>query len=807
MRPDCLAEARSLLTQGEADVFSLDIFDTLLFRRCTFPDGVFERAFFHARLGEDCAHLCETFVQHRTIAESKARAAKLETAGTSEVGIADIYELFPVQVYGLSPADRPRLAEAEFQAELELCMANPDMRALATQAVEKGLRIGLFSDTFWSREQLRRLVRHTLPDLSFDFVYPSCEFGRNKASGLFEVGIAGEGLVPRRMIHIGDHPIADVDAPRRLGIRAIHYPQCDEAFYQILRREDMAARLVRAEHGNMALRADQGLRVLRRMVAARLPSGVSPARQLGAQVVGPLFTGHHHFLMDKIAAFHRPGRKVAVAFAARDGFLPKQVWDHAGCSAAHYLELNRRTTLVAGSHTIKPLLELIEQIPMVDLSVVNNLLKTPVAGAAEYFRGCPHGLAPGAEFAKVLATLLSDAQIREVSALLRAGLMAYLRASLPDLDQLTDLVLVDIGYEGSIQKSLRRIFDLEGLSIRVHGLYLAIVDHNLVGLRDGDTACGFIDDTVMTPIAKMGLLRNITLLEQFSSAPVGACREYRDGKAVREEDRRKPEQLALCAEVRDGVLDFFDAYQAVAEEFGIDPLGQRPLAQQWGLAIMARLLLMSTDAERTLLQELEQDVNLGSSMRMRMLAGEETWRAWHSLPIKDVFQIREPPTWLAGSLTNHLPAAGYSYAMAVFGLLPPDLFAEVTREKIQVAAITGGGSAQLPAALQSTAFGEIRLRIPLIRQHTGSVLAIPLTGAFRRGLLRGVVLQGGNSVAAAVANRVLFPITLESIQPLNAVMDGNFFRAGEGDSHLLIQVPQALEPVAVVTIDIISDVA
>ncbi|MBP0577671.1 hypothetical protein, partial [Campylobacter jejuni] len=79
----------------------------------------------------------------------------------------------------------------------------------------------------------------------------------------------------------------------------------------------------------------------------------------------------------------------------------------------------------------------------------------------------------------------------------------------------TDLVLADLGYSGSVQKALRRVFDLAGLEIRLHGAYLISLDDAFDDIADDDSAAGFISDLVVTPHIKRMLIRNVALLEQI----------------------------------------------------------------------------------------------------------------------------------------------------------------------------------------------------------------------------------------------------------------------------------------------------
>src|SRR5665647_2055077 len=146
-----------------------------------------------------------------------------------------------------------------------------------------------------------------------------------------------------------------------------------------------------------------------------------------------------------------------------------------------------------------------------------------------------------------------------VAAHLRAELLLYLRQQIPNFDYRRDLVLVDLGYSGSIQRALRRIFYIEGIDIRLHGLYLLSIDDAFNRLSGGDTYEGFISDLVVTPHAKRMLTRNVTLLEQMCCSTEGTVRSYRQAVVQRENNSRSDAQRAFTHDVQAGAPVFVAA--------------------------------------------------------------------------------------------------------------------------------------------------------------------------------------------------------------------------------------------------------
>ncbi len=537
-RETVLTEALHLIAEGGAESISFDVFDTMLSRRCTDPNGVFERAFQLAPVSSRSPGHAEAFVQHRRIAENAARKAAFAKHGSPEVGIAEIYARFPCRLFGI---DRPEsLIAAETRAEEDLCHADPDILRLFDAAQERGLRVGFLSDTYWSGEQIAALLRIGLPGRDWDFLYASSDHRVGKGNGLFDLYLRQQKLSATAALHIGDNPASDVHSARRLGIRALHAPQCDVALAAILSREDAVFRSACAATAP-AMRLDRGARTLRRKVLAGLEMP-DAAFAYGARVIGPVLTAFTDFAAARATEIGSiPGRKAAVVFIARDGFLPHAVWAACGHPAAAYVEVNRRTALLSAADDARAMAEFFCRIDGLDLDSARNFLKRDTPRLRKYFARAEDGIVDGAGFAADLPHLLTR---RELATLAREGrqrLLAHLRREIPDFDACTDLVLVDLGYSGTVQKALRRVFDLAGLSHRLHGIYLISVDEDIAAIGAPDTATGLISGTVLLPAPRHALLSNIAILEQISSAPCGSVGGYdKDGGALRETDSRPP---------------------------------------------------------------------------------------------------------------------------------------------------------------------------------------------------------------------------------------------------------------------------
>jgi putative hydrolase of the HAD superfamily len=107
--------------------------------------------------------------------------------------------------------------------------AAPALRALR----ERGMRIGLLSNTHWPREWHERfLARDGVLDLIDARVYTSDLCHTKPHAEAFRAVLAQLGVTPERALMVGDRPIDDISGAKALGMRAVlrpngHVPTAD----------------------------------------------------------------------------------------------------------------------------------------------------------------------------------------------------------------------------------------------------------------------------------------------------------------------------------------------------------------------------------------------------------------------------------------------------------------------------------------------------------------------------------------------------------------------------------------------------
>jgi len=792
-----IATAGALRRAQGASAFSFDVFDTFLVRACTTPEGVFERTYELSGISETHPHVSESFVQHRIQAEARARKIAKERCGSAEVRIADIYSCFPFRLFGLTRDHRDDLAAAEFRAELELCRANLEIVRHYSDARNAGHRIGFICDSYWSSGQLSRLLRTCSPGLTWDFLYASCDHGSSRSDKLFTKYLSEQGIDGAASFHVSDNDDAGAGGARRHGIRSRHVAKASVELASRLEKETALFQLLCPARPS---RLDHGSRTLRRIAAAQSPE-TSPAFNLGLMVLGPVMMAFDAFIDQRRARLSRTGRRIVVAFLGRDGFLAHRVWRETRGDAATYVEINRRVSLVGSADTLTPLAELFGHVTKIDAATFAEIVRVVPPKVARFFARFPDGIATGRELADALPALMSADEIADIASGIRKRLLAYLRLSIPGFDACTDLVLVDLGYSASVQKAMRRIFDREGIGIRLHGTYLLTRDEAFDDIADRDTAEGLISDLVVTPHVKRMLIRNIALLEQICCSGEGSVRDYRGAEVLRAAERRPAEQITLAREIQSGAIAYVTRARSLAQRHNLQPYAALDIAARWAAASLGRLLLLPNDDELALLGPLKHDSNFGNHASTPMLDHELVMNQMIARGLSAAGTSVTPPTWLAGSFAMLSPSHAYIYVLAGADRLPSDVFGETPRGTLQVGLFQANGQASMETiTVYRAGSGELRLRIPISRAMTVSSIALPLARLGRQGILDGIVVQTGDTITDAVASTAATRVTESRLVNAGIERTGSYYSVREDDGCLLIQTDRFDDDIAIYTV-------
>lgn len=615
-------------------VLSLDIFDTVLWRRVPRPTDVF--GLLASRMRD--AGLCPPWVTDATLrrlriaAEDAARRGR-DALGT-EVSLFDIWRAMPDGVFGAAPLEQ--LVEAELLLERELTVVDLDVAEVVKAARKQDIQVVLVSDTYFTDDQLARLLdRPELGPMEGVRIFRSNQHGTAKASGLWEIVLRDLGRSPEQIVHIGDHEVADHEVPGRLGIRTVHYRRLDDDYLDVLEREKEPVRPFGDHAPDLDDRhGDFGLTSLRaKAVHSGVPfttSALDVAWRYGAGVLGPVLTGFAEWAAWKA---HESGTR-RLWCSMREGELLSRLINEAAAARgwdvrAAPVWLSRFVTSLAGLDphdtaavhafvrtgyrlTVRQALSVLELQPgdvpglatELDTVIDNGDIADRVASA---LTETPH-------LCNRLAVTVTAARERMIRSLRDAG-------ALDD----GELTLVDLGWGGTIQRQLARALEIARIDVRPAGLYLATDTRServsMAGLR----AEGYLAQAGHPAHVAATITRSPEIVEQCVNALCGSLIGYtEEGAPVLGQTADSPTQNAERRTVQDGILAFQHMWNRyVTASGGAWPDLARPPAARDRLArILVAALESPTPEEAAVFGNWTHEDNFGSSLVTTLLPAD-----------------------------------------------------------------------------------------------------------------------------------------------------------------------------------------
>ncbi len=207
-------------------LYSFDIFDTILRRKCLSPVAVFHRV--QERLttleADFPSYLVENYVEVRRSCErdvrvQKAQAVREAGSGQLEVTFSEIFARMKA-IFHLDETQLAKLQSMELEIDTEMLEARPDYMARLKDLVAAGEDVFLISDMYLPKEEISSFLHGVDPALCDIPLVVSSEYGHKKDSGeLFKHLFFELDYEYAEWVHYGDNTKADGAKPRTLGIQ------------------------------------------------------------------------------------------------------------------------------------------------------------------------------------------------------------------------------------------------------------------------------------------------------------------------------------------------------------------------------------------------------------------------------------------------------------------------------------------------------------------------------------------------------------------------------------------------------------
>ncbi|KAB7765798.1 rhamnan synthesis F family protein [Xanthomonas maliensis] len=548
---------RLTLSALEAELISLDVFDTLVTRPFLTPEAArnylankVERTFglsgFHAL---------------RELAEARARVRL-----GHDVDISAIYEDLAALSEAAAPI-RQALLEYEIAFEQSLLRPRRGMIEAAAAGQARGKRLIAISDMYLDHVTLKKILPNEVTALPGNW-YVSCETHlRKDDGGIWEWVSTQEAVEKARWLHVGDNELSDIQRPQLHRLLTPVHVIRPSALLDIV----PSLRPLRPADGPQARWQDQlWLGLLANHFAdiadtapeQLLPKPVLSEFSFGYAVIGPLVLdylawltrtalaqGHQHLLF-----LSREGYLLEKAFAVLKGVSPALAQ-----LSGHYFLASRRGTGTPSLHVASDLRSLLGSTYVGNL---HGLVRARLGEAA----------GDVVEAHLDMEALKQDIYLPEMQdatmEMLAPATAALLKLAAEERGHYLDYwhsvvgsgsaLVADIGYAGTIQANLARM-----TGETVNGAYFALnaganrlADNSLASARYFDGRHGEDADS-------SAILRHDLLLETLLTAPTAQFSHFTAGEhaptAVYLQTESTPSYWNCIEKVHAGALAFVNA--------------------------------------------------------------------------------------------------------------------------------------------------------------------------------------------------------------------------------------------------------
>lgn len=562
------------LQAWQVQTVSLDIFDTLLARIDT-PEQL-QRAVCH-KLAQ---HLGNTFKVEAIwqARQASEQALRQQAAAQSLDYECRFSELVPAWIERLLGVPNPELVNFIIYTELELeglaLYVKPGVLPFLQWLKRTNTRILAISDMYLDSQYLYQLLAKFELASYFEAVYSSADHLHCKYSGrLYELVAQEQNLNKATWIHIGDNPRSDYQAACAQGVQGVWFYEKTEL--QRIDQQDLAAR--------MAARASiwsgrYFFSVLQNRLQALTAERDDFYFRYGRDVLGAAFSTFMLGLQERLQ--RKPIEKVF--FVARDGYLFQQMYQSLTGSKPEdaYIYLSRR--VITAASTAEGLTQEQAQVAFYNPKQQGLRSLCKVYGLPEE---CLQPLAVRHGFQdfvepihdwqdpRLLAFLADEdvqACIRPVGAKHRELLEKYLEQE--GFFQHQHVALVDIGWNGTVQKFLKQAFGHRTDFPVVNGYYFAFVPKMYNDFGKQNYCEGIIHDSRRDNACERIPAEFEEIFEQGARALEATTIGYKetvDGIDPILKSPQAPDRLAevacnrMVAAIQEGVLLHWQHFQAV----------------------------------------------------------------------------------------------------------------------------------------------------------------------------------------------------------------------------------------------------
>ena len=486
------------------DVISFDIFDTLILRNVESPTDIFKII--------EKKYCVRNFYEKRIKAEADSRIGQKNY----ESNLDRIYD-FLQKMYSKSIKD---IKEKEMSIEYEFICQNQSMKKIFDYCVINNKKIFLISDMYLSKKFIKKLLKKCGYE-NYNDIYISNEIGESKhIGGLYDFVGEKNHINKNTWLHIGDNIYSDVQVPTEKGITTYHYKNVKERVERKSKTNSIEQSIFRGIQNNYLLNNDLNYWEI-----------------FGIKYISALYYGFTNWLVNLTKNDDN------VYFLSRDGYVVKKVYEifknklnlnidlrylytsrlayQVPINVFYNKEIALRTFTdrnVAFGHylTINEVFELLE----LDPNKFKNYIKT-FGFTDDYDKKIEDE-----EIESLKKLILSIYEIIKTQFECKLKLLKeYLKQE--GLEKYKKVNLVDVGWRGSIQESIKRLLE----DSTVYGYYFGINEYVWEDIKN--ESFGFAIDQNIHNEERYFIMDNIMMFELIFSSSQGSLLGFKkSGKKI-----------------------------------------------------------------------------------------------------------------------------------------------------------------------------------------------------------------------------------------------------------------------------------
>lgn len=312
------------------EIVSFDIFDTLILRPLYEPKDLFRL------MDNNFSHIDKkprTFEFSEMRVESEKLARKT-FSDQEDIGIDQIYQILS-ELYKVEPSTTEKMKTLEVEYEIRLCYQRKTAKELFDLALFLGKKIVISSDMYLPKSAIKTILVNN-GYTGYSKVYLSNDLGLTKATGnMFKYITDDLNIDPEKILHIGDNYTSDYKNALSSGLKATMLPRAMEAMNSHTEYfgAPLLDRVLEMDKKSYCME-NLGISVVCALTANSFFDNPFSSFNKDSNFNGsPSFIGYFALGMQMFGMVDWMARDLTrkdvqkVVFLARDGYLPKKIFD------------------------------------------------------------------------------------------------------------------------------------------------------------------------------------------------------------------------------------------------------------------------------------------------------------------------------------------------------------------------------------------------------------------------------------------------------------------------------------------------